>query len=852
MRRNKQSNKKIDKYINIFRVIFIVTFFLNVIVFFQKHNNVLSKLNYKVLVQDSAGSDNYIEYTGNLFPRKGYVLSSYTCDTDATITQNAINKKLSFTGPANRCTLKFDVYTASPGQTLSKLQELSSQWSVNDGTPNLNVSSPRIYYIDRGFSGSETKANVTGTNYITYASSYTFNTDTGEYTLTNPTTCRFNSYTCRSTVEGKYIVSPSGNSSSSAASSNNLDKIYKVTDTDGTFTGIYYITTTTSITANNHDSSECGIWQDEDDYGNTYYVRGAYDYNYVKFGMNSNDQDLYWRIIRINGDESLRLMYAGPSASAKSNIGTSAFNTNINDNAYVGYMYGQLGASSYNLTHANTTNSTIKNVIDNYYKENLSDYYDFLSDTLFCNNRSLHSGNGFGTETTYYGFDDYEYSFKCKQKNDAFTVDDTENGNGKLTYPIGMITADEIVRGGITGTAAYNTNYLTKDYVYFTMTPHDYANNSAYIFGVTQANILAGGNANNVSGVVPVINLSAETVQAFEGTGTSSDPFVVNKESISTSTPEAIIENSSLNTLHKLQTRNSNIVVSTNKPDFGSTETLDGGIFIAEDDYGTSYYWRGAASTNYIKFGDWYWQIIRINGNGSLRLLYIGTDPNVSSYVYSSSYFNERYNDNAFVGYMRGQSGSSTYSATHANTNSSRIKMNLEDWYTNNIKGKSFEKYISDTVFCYDRSIIDSSSGNGTTDNQTFYAPRTRNYDNKNPSLKCKNQNDRFTVSDSSFGNAALSKPIGLITLDEAALAGMVNMISNNKAYTYKGFSYWTGSPSSFTSNKAYVAYITASGALNSQSVDTTANVVPVINIKPSALDNITGSGTSTDPFVVH
>ena len=89
-----------------------------------------------------------------------------------------------------------------------------------------------------------------------------------------------------------------------------------------------------------------GIYQTQDDYGTTYYFRGAVENNYVKFA------DYYWRIVRINGDGSIRMIYDGTTAHANGEsssdrqIGTSAFNQNYDDNAYVGYMYGTPGSNT--------------------------------------------------------------------------------------------------------------------------------------------------------------------------------------------------------------------------------------------------------------------------------------------------------------------------------------------------------------------------------------------------------------------------------------------------------------------------------------------------------------------------
>ena len=214
----------------------------------------------------------------------------------------------------------------------------------------------------------------------------------------------------------------------------------------------------------------------KDAYGDSFYYRGNVTNNYVKFA------DKYWRIVRINGDGTVRVIYDGTSAHANGEssedrqIGTSAFNSSYNDNAYVGYMYGKIGASTYADAHANTTDSTIKAYIDNWYKTNIVGTINeqYLVDNVFCNDRSISSNKpsssynnlGYGTNATayrwYYGpwsSGGYNSSMRliCPQKNDAFTVSDTINGNGVLTYPVGLLSTDEIVLAG--GWSAANSVY---------------------------------------------------------------------------------------------------------------------------------------------------------------------------------------------------------------------------------------------------------------------------------------------------------------------------------------------------------------------------------------------------------
>ena len=288
------------------------------------------------------------------------------------------------------------------------------------------------------------------------------------------------------------------------------------------------------------------------------------------------------------------------------------------------------------------------------------------------------------------------------------------------------------------------------------------------------------------------------------------------------------------------------------------------GIYEAEDDFGTSYYFRGAVENNYVYFANFYWRIIRINGDGSIRMIYAGTSAHDNGYDDSSTYdtsigisaFNTNYNDNAYVGYMYGASGSSTYEATHTNTNNSTIKTIVDNWYQNNLS--SYSQYIADAIYCNDRSVTPAGSltGTGIGTENTAYSDYTRNWINHTPSLKCTNNNDKFTTS-STLGNGKLTYPVGLITLDEAAMAGGVaydevnnSYITNTDYYLYTDYFYWTMTPRVFSGGDAHVESVNSDGFLGHYgSVNSNDAVRPVVSLKS---DTITGgSGTSNDPFVV-
>ena len=296
------------------------------------------------------------------------------------------------------------------------------------------------------------------------------------------------------------------------------------------------------------------------------------------------------------------------------------------------------------------------------------------------------------------------------------------------------------------------------------------------------------------------------------------------------------------------------------REDFSTTitDTTTGTIYKSldssqYDNDGEVYYFAGNPTDNWVKFGGFYWRIIRINGNGSIRMIYQGTEANTTGTgtQIGTSAFNSQANDNAYVGYMYGTPGSGTYESTHANTNDSTIKGVLDTWYQNNLLNY-VDKIDGNTGFCGDRtpSTSDTTSngqgGTGTT--RTYYGAYIRIYGSGTPTLECSNSSDLFTISGSSVGNKALQNPIGLITADEVWYAG--GYTSNNiNYYLYTGLNYWTMSP--FGYGAAGVFRVGLQGALyNDSGLNwTVPGVRPVINLKADV--TLTGSGTSTDPYVV-
>lgn len=287
------------------------------------------------------------------------------------------------------------------------------------------------------------------------------------------------------------------------------------------------------------------------------------------------------------------------------------------------------------------------------------------------------------------------------------------------------------------------------------------------------------------------------------------------------------------------------------------------GIYKSEDDLGNSYYFRGNVTNNYVYFAKNWWQIIRINGDGTIRMIYTSNpnDSNANQYI-GKSRFNNNYNDNAYVGYMYGTAGSSTYNATHTNTNSSTIKTVIDKWYQNNLS--SYSKYIADAIYCNDREVVQVNNvggmtltGNGAGTNESAYAGFNRTHVDHAPTLKCKNKNDRFTTS-STLGNGALTNPIALITSDEVEMGGGAGFdlatntyIVNDNYYLNGSYLYWTMTPFAYTGDGAGVDVVDNGGFVNIDAVGNNRRAVrPVVSLKSDAIGG--GVGTVNNPFYVN
>ena len=295
----------------------------------------------------------------------------------------------------------------------------------------------------------------------------------------------------------------------------------------------------------------------------------------------------------------------------------------------------------------------------------------------------------------------------------------------------------------------------------------------------------------------------------------------------------------------------------TTRPDrssFSSVLTKDNTktLYTSTENGTTVYYFAGNATDNWVKFGGYYWRIIRTNADGGIRLLYHGTSTTAENAYIDTSAFNGRYNNIAYVSYMYGSTGSIANARTNQ-TNSSTIKGVIDKWYKDNLN-TNYGKYLSTTaVYCNDRTYtVDGSN--------TYFGAYTRLMTNKTPTYDCSATEDKFTV-DSSAGNGKLTHPIALMTADEVSFAGGVIYTnaptwhyynSANKSSTGSTW-WWLLSPFSWNGSRAVVFGVRGSsypGYLSGFIVNSTDGVRPAVSLK-SCVKYSSGDGSASAPYTI-
>ena len=213
--------------------------------------------------------------------------------------------------------------------------------------------------------------------------------------------------------------------------------------------------------------------------------------------------DKLWRIVRINGNDTVRLIL-------DDTIGLSKFNSLNNDNAYVGYTYGDVNSSSYELTHKNVNNSVIKNTLDNFYSTELINYNSIVKNS-YCGNK--------GIIETYLGYGKNETLYKYTSNDKILICNDLDFSKYELN--IGLLSAEELYYA----TSNKTETYLNNGTNWWTMTPYSFDNNCAKVVGFNSKTGIEASDVENELNVRPVINIKNNVT--VTGLGTKEDPYVI-------------------------------------------------------------------------------------------------------------------------------------------------------------------------------------------------------------------------------------------------------------------------------------------------------------------------------------
>ena len=317
------------------------------------------------------------------------------------------------------------------------------------------------------------------------------------------------------------------------------------------------------------------------------------------------------------------------------------------------------------------------------------------------------------------------------------------------------------------------------------------------------------------------------------------------------------------------ETTTGTIYVQSSSATSMMTEDTDGDG-IGED----TYYFSGNHEKNWVKFGGFYWRIIRINEDGSVRILYSGTNHNTTSGYIGTSAYNSSGNNPMYVGYMYGTSGSLTNN--RKNTNNSTIKTTIDTWYKNNLL-TNYDKYISKTaIYCNDRSTQNNSYSTSSSFDYGVRERLTIEHNTPSPTYKCGGDGngglfetsqaieDKFSASTTNGGNGQLKYPIALMTADEVSFAGGLTFNGLKSPYTW----YYSNSSGKYIIGRTGYSYIMSPGFWNGTSstvhnvagddghfangwsVTSSVNVRPVISLK-ACVKYSSGDGSSSNPYQV-
>ena len=227
-----------------------------------------------------------------------------------------------------------------------------------------------------------------------------------------------------------------------------------------------------------------------------------------------------------------------------------------------------------------------------------------------------------------------------------------------------------------------------------------------------------------------------------------------------------------------------------------------------------TYYFRGNVENNYVSFAGFTWRIVRLNEDGTIRIvMQDGINSN------ASIRFNSNYNNYTYMYYTNSQA-----------------KTTLESWYQTNIGSKTnlASKVVSGNYYCEQAKVKPGDSYTSGNATMTTYNKYT-------PDFKCSSDGN---------GKGVVNASVGLLSYDEVVYAGGYYGQNNNNYYLYNNMAFWTMSPFGFSSPSSRVCRVRATGGIDYENAASTNYLRPVLNLDANTQITV-GDGSKENPFVV-
>ena len=327
--------------------------------------------------------------------------------------------------------------------------------------------------------------------------------------------------------------------------------------------------------------------------------------------------------------------------------------------------------------------------------------------------------------------------------------------------------------------------------------------------------------------------------------------------------------------------------------------TTDEGLRMALDDYGVSYYFRGAVTNNYVVFARKCWRIVRITGDGSIKLVLHNNDAetceisdetlNFAKYdgEHATSTFNGSnekyiksdgttgfvYQTASGVGFMYGNANANNYLEAQANLHDSTILKALKLWYDytkveNDVSTPTFtsseKQILADIIWCGDKYLAAGDGYGNNLEVESVFGTASGTANDNVKNISCLNIEgnvnlSKYTASDLVYGNGALNGyKIGLLTLKELIFAGAKAWSANEQFYLRNGYLYWlmSSSRTDLSDQKARNWCVASNGNVSGKLVDQDSGLRPsiaLISTVTATYNKNTSDkpGSASNPYVV-